>query len=712
MEPVATERKRTYPTLPPVKSRFRMPVDDLAWLGLVVAVAALAVAFALISPLLAKLYPAPAHDVFGEWRGLIAPEPREDVRSMLALAAPFALAAIVLALGSRKPPRQQLDLAVIAIQAIGIGMLVWAVLEQTRSGPLLPPEYFDPLLLSVPNLLIGTAIGLVLTGVVLRPPHWLSGDTARRLGDRARGWRWVPLGIAIAATVIWLLPALVTDSTVGQSGRLAAGHIPVQAEDYFSVVNGRTPLVNYIAQYANLLPIALAPALAAFDSSITSYSIAMCSLSLLGMLAIFGVFRQVTRGPWAALALYVPWTALSLFPWNDIGPFREFNGIYYAVFPGRYFGPFVLAWLCALSTRRRIPIWALFGFAGLVALNNFEFGSAALLGLIMAKAVSWDRSESLRERVRRLAVQGVAGVLAALAIVCAITLVRTGQLPDPTLLTYYNRLFLSSSYGLEPMPALGLHWALYATYAAAILIAAVRYVRNDPDRTLTAMLAFSGAFGLASGMYFVGRSSQFQLMLLFPAWGLALALVAWTAAGSLRAAATDPARLCRLLLPGCAALVGLGVMISAIDRVPPPWRQIDRLSGGDHAEGRALDAQRAANEGQAEAQRYVEANTHPGERVLIIGTGEEHRVAERAGVVNVSPLNSITSLVSPAEADRALNQLQDEGGALVFEGVSALPQGAFVFGIPELATILRERGYRLVGSDPDINFRLWRRTTT
>ena len=82
------------------------------------------------------------------------------------------------------------------------------------------------------------------------------------------------------------------------------------------------------------------------------------------------------------------------------------------------------------------------------------------------------------------------------------------------------------------MPAVGLHWALYATYAAALLLAAVRYARRDPDRTTTAMLAFSGSFGLATGMYFVGRSSEFQLMMLFPAWGLALALVAWVAAGS------------------------------------------------------------------------------------------------------------------------------------------------------------------------------------
>ena len=184
--------------------------------------------------------------------------------------------------------------------------------------------------------------------------------------------------------MIFVLPAVVTDATVGQAGQLAAGHIPVQAEDYFSVVNGRTPLVDYIAQYANLLPLVLEPVLATFDSSITAVSIAMCTLSAIALLAVFGVFRQVTRGPWTALALYLPFLALALFPWNDSGPFRNFDANYYGILPGRLFGPFLLAWLFAVSTRRRIPIWALFGFAGLVLINNSEFGTPALLSLIVA----------------------------------------------------------------------------------------------------------------------------------------------------------------------------------------------------------------------------------------------------------------------------------------------------------------------------------------
>jgi hypothetical protein len=682
-----------------MRRRFGMSADDLAWLGVIGGAIVLAAAFLLLTSALAKLYPAPNYDVFAVWKPLIQPEAREEVRSMLVLAATFALAGIVLALGTRGPARRWLDPLIVGAQVIGIGLLVVAVLEQPqRSGFLI--DYFKPYLLSVPNLVAGVLIGLVLTAAALRwsgrlPPALV------RAGERLRGRGAVAFAIAALATAVFVLPAVVTDATAGQAGQIAAGHIPVQAEDYFSVVNGRTPLVDYIAQYANLLPLALEPMLATFHSSLTSVSIALCMLSAIGLLAVFGVFREVTRGPWLALALYLPFLALALFPWNDSGPYRNFDANYYGILPGRLFGPLVLAWLFALSPRRRIPVWALFGFAGLVVLNNFEFGTPALLGLIVAMAVSWDRTEPLRERVSRIAVQGAAGLLGALVLVCAVILIRTGELPDPTLLTYWNRIFLRDSFGLVAMPSFGLQWALFATYAGALLMAAVRYVRDDPDRTLTAMLAFSAVFGLATGMYFVGRSSQFQLMLLFPAWGLALALVAWTAAGSLRTARGDRAALTRLLLPACAALIGFGVMISAIGRVSPPWRQVDRLSKGGPGAHDLLGP-----------QHYVEAHTTPGEHVLIIGTTLDHRVADRAGVVNVSPLNGITALVSPPEADRALDQLEDAGGTEVFESVSNAPAtGGLAFKVPELATILRQRGYRLVGEDPPSGMRLWRRST-
>jgi hypothetical protein len=77
-----------------------------------------------------------------------------------------------------------------------------------------------------------------------------------------------------------------------------------------------------------------------------------------------------------------------------------------------------------------------------------------------------------------------------------------------------------------------------------------------------------------------------------------------------------------------------------------------------------------------------------------------HLVAERARVVDVSPINGLTALLSQAEIDRSLKQLEDEGGTQVFEGAS---------GLPEFADSLRARGYRVVGSDPANKLRLWQR---
>ncbi|MDX6607456.1 MAG: hypothetical protein QOD14_1996 [Solirubrobacterales bacterium] len=676
-----------------------MPAEDLAWLGAIAAGIGLVAAFAWLAPALATLYPSPDQAIFGTWHGLIHPEHREDVRGMLALATPFLVGITVVALGSRRLARRSFDPLIVTAQIAGLGLLAWAVTEQRNVLRPIPADYLKPLLFGVPNLVAGVLIGGAITALIL---FW-SGvvpNSLARAGALARRRGLAPAAAGIA-TVVFLLPAVVTDATVGHSGLFAPSQIAIYADDYFAVVDGRTPLVDYIGQYSSLLPLAVGPVLGLFHSSITSFSIAMCTLSGLALLAIFGVFKEVTRRPWAALALYVPFLALGLFPWHDQGAFREFNGNYYALLPERLFGPFLLAWLCALSTRRRVPIWALFGWAGFVVVNNAEFGIGALVALIVAVAVSWDRTVPIRERLSRIAVEGAAGLLGAIAIVCAVILVRTGSFPDPTLLTYFNRLFLRDSFGLFPMQALGLHWALYATYAAALVVAAVRYVREEPDRTLTAMLGFSGAFGLVTGMYFVGRSVEIQLMILFPVWAFCLALLAWTGAGTLRSARGDKRRLRRLLLPACAALIGFGVMVSAIDRVSPPWSQVDRLTSG----GRAVDD-------TPNAQRFVEAHTDPGDSIFLIGTPLDHRVADRAGVTNVSPVSGYMSLVTSAEADRALDQLQAAGGDLVFEAVTA-PSAVnpSPFKIRQLAAILSRRGYRLDAVDPSSGLRLWRRAS-
>jgi hypothetical protein len=685
-----------------LRRRLETPAEDLAWMLVLAAAVILAAVLAWLAPSLSHLYPDPTGDLFRVWQITVHPEPLEETRSILVLATPFFAALILLAIGTRGPAWKRLDPLVIAIQAVGAVLLVVAILNQPRAGALLNPDYFHRYLVAAPNLVAGAVLGLVATVAIVRPPTWRWIESIRRTLAPIGGWTWLAIAIAVIATAIWLLPGVNTDATVARSGPLASGHIPVQGEDYLAVVNGRTPLVDYISQYANLLPFLLEPVLRAFGPSITSLSIAVTALSGLAMLAIFGVFAQVTRRAWTALLLYVPWVALSLFPWHDFGAYREFNGIYYGVLPGRYFGPFVLALLCAiwLRGRRRVPYYLLFLAAGLVVLNNYEFGLGAFFALIAAVIAGWDRAVPLARRVGDILVHGALGLLTALALVCAITLIRTGELPDPALLTYFNRVFLRDSYGLYPMHTLGLHWSLYATYAAALVLAAIRYLRREPDRVLTGMLAFSAVFGLVTGMYFVGRSLQYQLMLLFPAWGFSLALVAWTAAHSLAAAAPERLRLRRALIPAAAALIGFGVMVATIDGFPQPLRQVDRLrDGGGH-----LDL--------GPTEQVVERWTQPGDDILLIATPPDHLVADKTGVVNVSPLNGVTSLFSPAEANRAIDQLEDSGGDVVIERVSDLPPVGFAFGVPEFATILRQRGYRLVAEYPGLHLRVWRRAAT
>ena len=66
----------------------------------------------------------------------------------------------MIALGSR-PPRPKLDRLVVIPQALAIGFLAWAVLEQSPYGPLLHPGYFDQYLVSGTTLVAGVLFGAV-----------------------------------------------------------------------------------------------------------------------------------------------------------------------------------------------------------------------------------------------------------------------------------------------------------------------------------------------------------------------------------------------------------------------------------------------------------------------------------------------------------------------------------------------------------------------
>src|SRR5262249_17974418 len=143
-----------------------------------------------------------------------------------------------------------------------------------------------------------------------------------------------------------------TDANVGLSGVEPPGHIALQFTDYLAMANGRTPLVDFIPTYASVLPMAVGPLLPLFDSSVTAFTIAMSALTLVALLAVYGVFRNVTERVWVTLGLYLAFLGISLLPWaQDVVPGvahglqRESNGTAFSLFPDRYLGPLAVAWL-------------------------------------------------------------------------------------------------------------------------------------------------------------------------------------------------------------------------------------------------------------------------------------------------------------------------------------------------------------------------------
>src|SRR5262249_60474558 len=136
---------------------------------------------------------------------------------------------------------------IFAAQVAGIALIVVGVLEQPRQSGFLI-DYFKPYLVSAPNLVAAVVLGLGLTVAVLRwsgrLPPW-----ALRIGERLRGLGWLAFGVALLATVVFVLPAVVTDATVGQAGQLAAGPLPGPAQGHFSAVNRPTSPGHLIAPY-------------------------------------------------------------------------------------------------------------------------------------------------------------------------------------------------------------------------------------------------------------------------------------------------------------------------------------------------------------------------------------------------------------------------------------------------------------------------------
>ena len=95
---------------------------------------------------------------------------------------------------------------------------------------------------------------------------------------------------------------------------------------------------------------------------------------------------------------------------------------------------------------------------------------------------------------------------------------------------------------------------------------------------------------------------------------------------------------------------------------------------------------------------------------MVWGPPSEHRVAERAGVASASPWNGAISLFSVNEVDRALDQLEAEGGSKVFLWANGPLLSELLAVNGPVAGRLAARGFEPADTDSESGVALWRRS--
>jgi hypothetical protein len=596
-------------------------VEELAWIAappcaLLTLAAVLALGPALGHLLLApgseRLWPPEASWLFGR------PEAAKHGRYLVALLGPVLLCAVVL-WGARRPQRIRLRPAllrgvVVASQLLLVAGVAVAIAAQRRvvyGG--FPPAWR---IFTLRALLAACALGGILALTPRLPAAW---RVAARLRPDTRARTAACSLAATAATVVWLLPGVTTDASIANG---PWPDLPPWAMgDANAILDGRTPLADFHPLYGHLWAYVGALAMGRFGATITVFSLTMTIVSAAALLAAYGLLRRVVRSATAALALYLPFLATSLFVVGSPLGWRMSNAGIYSVWPMRYAGPLVLAWLTARQldgARPRRP-WALLLVAGLVAINNLEFGLGALAATLVALAC--DPMWRSRAAAGRLALSAVGGVLGAASVVALVTLLRAGSLPRFGLLLEFPRLFGVSGLASLPMATVGFHLAIYATLAAALATAAVRVTRGAGDVLLTGMLAWSGVFGLAAGSYFVGRSDPLKLAAILPAWALSLSLLLVVVVRALSARAWRRPAPAELLV-----LFGFGLAVSSLAQLPAPWTELRRLRPA--GVGRVYE--------QPDARRLIAQTTRRGEHVaILLPMGD--LMAHELQLVDVSP---------------------------------------------------------------------------
>ena len=544
-----------------------------------------------------------------------------------------------------------------------------------------------------------TVIGLCVAGYL--GFCWLRADHKRMLTRACRyilRFSWPAWVIAISWGIAHLLCCVFTDDNISMASRVV-GHTPFHMGEFAAVINGRVPLVNFHPQYENVLAYLLEPYFSLIGLNITKFTVTMCALSLVGFLLIYRVFSEVTGSPWRGLFLYVPWVAISLANLEPPGfpPANTFN--YYAAGPIRYIGLFVMAylsmWYLKVPRFRRLVIGSF--VAGLVALNNLDFGIAAAAGFSLCAAIFPPPDRSVTRLWRTLRASAVFVGSAALAIASYWLFVRLGcgKWPDLAILTEYQRTFAGMGFNLQKLPESGLYWLLYFTFIVAVLSAIFTgFSESDQyiyfERRLSSgMLAYGAVAGFGAFSYYIARSHPSAIVEIYSAWAFVVALLAHRMLSDVREAKLNSADggYSIFAIPTVAILALCSGLLPLVLEFPKVGDEIRRLSynAGPNVDQRPSRLVSLIS-------KYVKTDD-----TTVIVYPNAHWLAMRASVRNVFPYAHPLSLLARSQLEPTLKSIEQ------------LPRNRqYVFGdlVSEITDWLNRAGFQLVEADGD--FAVWR----
>jgi hypothetical protein len=658
-------------------------VAEIATIAIVPCAALTLLVGVLLGPPLGDLFfsAGPASEFFPG--ALRRPEPTEHARYVIALAGPLLLCAVIAIAAPRVRAVPRWSAAATAVELLMLVFIAFLFVAQRtltyRSGifVLYPPRmYFTWPTVAVAAIFSAAAVAALRQRAV--------ADRLRTSRTETPALRRAALVLAGLFVGIWLLTAFNTDGTLGRAAPAVQGNIPFWFDETFAILNGIAPLAGFHAQYAQLWPYLPAGAMALFGTSFGVYAAVMLTLTAAVMLAVFATFRRVARSSLVALALFAPFVATSFFLEEGTLDNRYTAANLFTMFPLRYGGPYLLAWLVCRHLDGRGPRsqWPLMFGATLVLINNPEFGLPAFAAT--CGALVWSSTLPFRARIAALARATAIGGSAAAVAVAALTLVVVGRLPHYDWLLEYLRIYGMNGFSMAPMPTFGIHLMLYLTFAAALVVATMRAVSRRRD-VLTGMLCWSGVFGFGAGAYFAGRSHPYVLIDVFSAWTFAVALLAVAVVRAVLARPTGRPRVAEVTV-----LFGLGLAVCSLAQTPMPWTQITRLQ---HTTATPRFVPRAT-------ERYLARRTTAGEHIAVLGR-LGHRAAYDIGVVDVAPYAKLDAMVARRQWRTAIDGFVADDLEKVFL------EGSPGFG--EQSAMLEEGGYRRVESDAGSRLTLFRR---